>query len=370
MKIHKATERDEKWLGRQLTLIPFELRLKHERMATAAFPFFRATFYRWMQVWPEVCPEFLGSPAVLAVGDLHVENFGTWRDLEGRLVWGINDFDEACHLPYAVDLVRLAASALVAYHESHLALSPAAACEAILEGYRAGLKCGGKPFILGEQHHWLRVQATGAERDPVVFWHKMDALYRWRKEVPKRARKALEKMLPDPDMPYHLCTRIAGLGSLGRQRFVAIAEWNGAKIAREAKALAPSAALWAGVRTARSEVLYNEILGASVRCPDPMVSIATAKNNTWIVRRLAPYCSRIELVQLPKQREELKLLHAMGFETANIHWGSASQIPALKKDLNRRRVNWLLDAATRMAASVRDDCKAWKQAWKAIDNRC
>jgi len=32
---------------------------------------------------------------VLAVGDLHVENFGTWRDAEGRLIWGVNDFDES-----------------------------------------------------------------------------------------------------------------------------------------------------------------------------------------------------------------------------------------------------------------------------------
>jgi len=36
---------------------------------------------------------------VLAVGDLHVENFGTWRDAEGRLIWGVNDFDEAWRLP-------------------------------------------------------------------------------------------------------------------------------------------------------------------------------------------------------------------------------------------------------------------------------
>ena len=48
---------------------------------------------------------------MLAVGDLHVENFGTWRDADGRLCWGINDFDEADRLPYTNDLVRLAASA-------------------------------------------------------------------------------------------------------------------------------------------------------------------------------------------------------------------------------------------------------------------
>ena len=34
--------------------------------------------------------------------------YGTWRDTEGRLVWGINDFDEAYPSPYTNDLVRLA----------------------------------------------------------------------------------------------------------------------------------------------------------------------------------------------------------------------------------------------------------------------
>ena len=54
------------------------------------------------------------APQVLAVGDLHTENFGTWRDGEGRLVWGINDFDEVAVMPYTLDLVRLAASARMA----------------------------------------------------------------------------------------------------------------------------------------------------------------------------------------------------------------------------------------------------------------
>ena len=39
------------------------------------------------------------------VGDLHVENYGTWRDAEGRLVCGNNDFDETCPLPYTNDVV-------------------------------------------------------------------------------------------------------------------------------------------------------------------------------------------------------------------------------------------------------------------------
>jgi uncharacterized protein (DUF2252 family) len=64
-------------------------------MAQAPFSFLRAAFYRWLQVFPETCPDLAEAPVLLAVGDLHIENFGTWRDVDGRLVWGVNDFDEA-----------------------------------------------------------------------------------------------------------------------------------------------------------------------------------------------------------------------------------------------------------------------------------
>ena len=62
---------------------------------------------RVAQVWPKVCPELAKGPQLLAVGDLHVENFGTWRDAEARVVWGINDVDEAHVAAWPNDLVRL-----------------------------------------------------------------------------------------------------------------------------------------------------------------------------------------------------------------------------------------------------------------------
>ncbi len=97
--------------GRNATWSSADLDCKHDRMKKNAFMFLRATFFRWARRIETVCPELAGAPAVLSVGDLHVENFGTWRDAEGRLVWGINDFDEAAEIPYPFDLVRLATSA-------------------------------------------------------------------------------------------------------------------------------------------------------------------------------------------------------------------------------------------------------------------
>ena len=89
--IVQATAAFEKWASRHVNLIRSDVKLKHRNMASSAFPFLRATFYRWAQLWPLLCPELAGATRVLAVGDLHIENFGTWRGLEGRLIWGVND---------------------------------------------------------------------------------------------------------------------------------------------------------------------------------------------------------------------------------------------------------------------------------------
>src|SRR5207237_3831965 len=118
-------------------------------MKAAVFPFLRATYYRWAQLWPKVCPDLAKGPQVLAVGDLHVENFGTWRDVEGRLIWGVNDFDETHPLAYANDLVRLAVSAHLAAEAGHLPLERKDICDLILKGYRDGLQHDGMQFVLG-----------------------------------------------------------------------------------------------------------------------------------------------------------------------------------------------------------------------------
>jgi uncharacterized protein (DUF2252 family) len=357
MNIVKATRRFEEWLGRHTLLVKPDLRLKHQHMAEAVFPFLRATFYRWMQIWPEVCPDLARAPRVLAVGDLHVENFGTWRDLEGRLVWGVNDFDEAAVLPYTVDLVRLATSALFAIAGGHLALKPKDACASILEGYEKSLVIHGRPFVLEEENAWLRQIATGVLRDPVHFWQRMDSLPKIGGELAASAQEALEHLMPERGLTYRTVRRVAGLGSLGHVRVVAIALCHGAKVAREAKALVPSAVDWANGTKGPSEILYHAIISRAVRCPDPFVQL----RGHWIVRRLSPHCSRIELSVLPTDRDELRLLSAMGWETANVHLGTVDPKKYIRRHLDRLKPGWLYAAAKDMEKAVTADWHSWKK---------
>ena len=361
MNIVKATRRFEKWLGQHTVLVKPDLRLKHQHMAESPFPFLRATFYRWMQVWPEVCPELAKAPRVLAVGDLHVENFGTWRDIEGRLVWGVNDFDEAAVLPYTVDLVRIAVSAMLAIDEGHLTLKMKDACEAIQDGYRESLLERGRPLVMEEENKWLLELVTGELRDPVHFWQKMDRLPKVKGEIPASARKALAYLMPERGLTYQIARRVAGLGSLGHARWVALAEYRGGRVAREAKALVPSSVYWARKEKGSAEIMYQTIISRAVRCPDPFVQL----RGRWILRRLSPHCSRIELSVLPVHRDEIRLFFAMGWETANIHLGSRDARKNVRRHLDRLKAGWLCAAAKAMAKAVIGDWQAWKKSGPA-----
>jgi hypothetical protein len=358
MDIKQATKAYEAWLAKRIPLIAADLRLRHQRMAESPFPFLRATFYRWAQVWPEVCPEVANAPKVLGVGDLHVENFGTWRDCEGRLIWGVNDFDEVTEMPYTNDLVRLAVSAQLAIRENHLTSAPEDACNAILTGYEHGMKKGGGPFVLAEKHEWLREMALSIMRDPVAFWAKLEALPTIKGNLPSQVNALLKRAFPDPKVKCRVVHRQAGLGSLGRRRFTALAEWRGGMLAREAKELRTSAWNWFTPKQNSSRLFYGEAISKALRVPDPFLSV----HGQWLVRRLAPDCSRVELASLPKSKDELKILHAMGWETANIHLGTKAARSGIGRDLAKRPRKWLRKATDGMTKAVLADWKQWTAA--------
>ena len=94
---------------------------------------------------------------------------------------------------------------------------------------------------------------------------------------------------------------------------------------------------------------------SSPRADDPLVRV----RGRWLLRRLAPECSRIELTQLPKKVDEQHLLEAMGFETANVHLGSKSAVSDVRRDISRRRHDWLYSAMKKMTDIVVEDYKDW-----------
>jgi hypothetical protein len=229
-----------------------------------------------------------------------------------------------------------------------------------MNGYSGSLRAGGRPLVLAESDRWLRKLATGRLRDPVAFWARMQALPTARGSLEPNLKAELARRLPQGATGVRFVRRRSGLGSLGRERLVAVGSWQGAAVAHEAKAMAPSAWEWAHNDHASGRIYYADLAAAAVRCPDPLAEILDG----WLYRRLSPDCSRIELASLPAQRDEGRLLRSMGWEAGNIHLGTRGAGKAILADLKRRKPAWLREAATKMGRLVRDDWKEWRAARK------
>jgi hypothetical protein len=370
--ILESTRAFEKWMRRQTDVSGRLLKKKHSKMAGGAFPFLRATFYRWVEQWPQVCPRLArrGQDVLLAVGDLHVENFGVWRDSQGRLVWGINDFDDACELPFTSDLVRLSTSVMLAAEAAKLDVPANRVCSLLIEGYRTGLRAGGNPIRpSGSRHGALAKLTRGTRETPAKFWkEKLDPEDNPGIET-RDLPKGLEHMFrasfrPAATLSFREQKSPGGLGSLGRRRFSAVERTkNGVRAAREAKALVPSALYW----WAEQDHMPSQtatLLQHAVRIPDPHFQV----HDKWLVRQLAPDIAKIEM---PRDAGDKRLalapelLQLMGQETANIHLGSRDG-DDLEKLLNTlgRDESWFGTATERMTACTRDDHAAWARHYK------
>ena len=367
-KIFESTEAFETWMRKRTDISNRLLEKKHEQMAAGPFPFLRSTFYRWVEQWPRVCPELAGRPddVLLAVGDLHVANFGVWCDSRGRQVWGVNDFDEACELAFTSDLVRLAASAILASAEAEIQVETGEVCDLLLAGYRAGLRTG-EPILVNDRLPTLVKLTRQTQDDPKKFWEKK---LRAKDNPPVDARdlpRGLEAMFrasfrPGAELTFLAQRSPGGLGSLGRRRFTAVETRKGVHEAREAKALVPSAQYWI---TKQDDMpsQTSTVLQHVVRIPDPFFQV----HDRWLIRQLAPDIAKIDMPKPQDKRLALApdLLRLMGRETANIHIGSRTtkDLVARADALEQNLHGWFPAATDRMVESVRKDHAKWAERY-------
>jgi hypothetical protein len=351
----RANDTYESWLRAELKgdIIEDDLRKKWDKMARGPFPFLRATYWRWAETILDVCPDLATSPSVLAVGDIHLENFGTWRDDDGRLVWGVNDFDEAAETPYVLDLVRLATSALLARASQDI--DGNGICTAILQGYAKGVDVP-RPLVLDEEYAWLRKLTVVTEEERGHFWKKIDEMPSSTEGPADRYRQAIADAMPEPSVEIaKFFQRTAGTGSLGRPRWVGVADWRGGRVVREAKALVMSG--WTRITGRGSPSLRcKEIAFGRYRAPDRWYQVV----NDTAVRRLSPNNRKIEIKRQSDELLSMQMLQAMGLELANIHLGTGEGRAAVHSDLSKRRSGWLNEAAGVAAKFVISEHGEWR----------
>src|SRR5438045_3184983 len=88
---------------------PQLVQLKYQEIQTDSFAFYRGTCHLFYEDWPADTP-LNEAPPTWICGDLHLENFGSYKG-DNRLVYfNINDFDEGALAPAVWELARMVTS--------------------------------------------------------------------------------------------------------------------------------------------------------------------------------------------------------------------------------------------------------------------
>ena len=223
-------------------------------MAGGVFAFYRGTDELFAREWPSLAPQEPG-PLVLVCGDLHLENMGAYLTESGEARFAINDFDEAYVAPAAIDLVRCGASILLAAEEWGLAVTTAAAMAVeFLDRYRQELGALVVAGRLGEPEpaegeaaiRSLLLPTAFASRDAMIDrltrpskrkGHRVIRTDDDHRPVGSKRRKELGDAfdgLAEASQSHagiellDVSTRVAGLGSLGMRRYLALVRGGGA----------------------------------------------------------------------------------------------------------------------------------------------
>ena len=95
--------------------LPSLTKIRYQRMAVSPFGFFRGS--ACVMAYDLSLGPHTGIEAQLC-GDAHVQNLGAFEGPDGRLIFDINDFDEALRGPFEWDVKRMATSILLAGHDA------------------------------------------------------------------------------------------------------------------------------------------------------------------------------------------------------------------------------------------------------------
>jgi len=121
--------------------------LKYGAMAENAFRFFRGTCHLFYQRLSRVSG-IPASPISWLCGDLHMENFGSYRADNGLVYFDLNDFDEAVLAPALWEVIRMVASIFVAFESLGIAAEQAQNMAGLFLTTYGSVLCTGKAVCI------------------------------------------------------------------------------------------------------------------------------------------------------------------------------------------------------------------------------
>lgn len=330
------------------------LAMKYQNMQSSPFSFLRGTCHLFHAQLP-ITQVLAKAPATWLCGDLHLENFGSYKGDNRLAYFDQNDFDETALAPCTWDALRLATSVLVASHPRKGNSSPnIALAKAFLKAYSDTLAEGKVRWIERDTADGPIRELLNSvrQRTRADFLELRTEVHRRHRRIRLDGRKALpaseeqrehiftfmekfaaEQEHPEFFSPLDVARRIAGTGSLGVDRYVILIHGKGSPDGnylldlKQALPSAPAAYSKITQPTWKNEAERIVTIQRQAQAiPMAFLNPVLLNNNAYILRCLQPSEDRISLRLKPRmQPANALLLQDMGRITAWAHLRSSGR---------------------------------------------
>lgn len=224
------------------------LQLKYKKMKENPFVFLRGSCHLFYEDWPNHSP-LNQAPLSWICGDLHLENFGSYKGNNRLTYFDINDFDESVLAPCTFDVTRFITSLFLAVDEIEFSADPLALATLFLNSYTAALSDGKARWIERDTAEGLVEVLLNEVQDkkrakfldkkaPINNENVRKIEIKQDKTCPvtsatfNNVKTALRKFAESQENPdffnvIDIVWRIAGTGSLGLKRYLVLVEGKG-----------------------------------------------------------------------------------------------------------------------------------------------
>ncbi|GAB2626420.1 hypothetical protein Aab01nite_66070 [Paractinoplanes abujensis] len=354
--------------GELIAIDPAAFRRKFRKMAASPFAFYRGSaslFYADLSGSGNdtyVDDSFLDerTSRVWIHGDLHAENFGTYMNASGHLVFNVNDFDEAYVGPFSWDLKRFAASvALLGYSKAlsdeHISALVTGFAQSYLTELRA-IALGGDDAIgsitlenadgalrrvLQEARLSTRIDLLGAQTTIDDYERRFtlaDGVFEVDEPTRAAVLEAFERYLPTlPEQSRPVSTTIkdiklrkgVGIGSAGLPSYNLLLEGHTEALENDViiymkQAQVPAVARWIDDERVRSYFQHQghrtaESQHALQAHADSWVGYTTLNGVGQLVAEVSPYAADLDWSDVNEPEELAGVIADLGRAVARMH---------------------------------------------------
>lgn len=327
-------------------LLPDKVQLKYEAMAESAFRFFRGSCHLFYEDLAAAEPLPL-SPLAWICGDLHIENFGSYKGDNKLVYFDLNDFDEALLAPASYETVRMVTSIFIAF--DNLDIEPEKAqkmAQLFLKTYSAtlakgkaisieprtaiGIVCDFLTSATKNTYKDLLKKRTVSKKKSIMLSLEDERHFKLDKKLRVELKAHINEWIKtSSDGPYNYKVisavfRLAGTGSIGVKRYLFLLKSTNTKnkyLLLDMKQARSSSVLpHVPVQQLQWDTEAARVIGVQQRMqnvPAALLSTTVFRNESYVIQELQPVKDTIKFKLLKDYRDMYQVIDDMAALTAS-----------------------------------------------------